>query len=86
MERYVPLMPCQTLEDVVSIEPTWYKGMYGCRQDMYGASVVVPLIAKLEADRDAALVSLIEVRDWFTGSPDSNSYEDLRMILYRAAV
>ena len=39
------------------LRPTWPRGMYGAPQDMYGVSIVLPLVAKLErvtAERDAA--------------------------------
>ncbi len=51
------------------IEPTWHRGMYGCPQDMYGASVVLPLVSELEqvrrlhevaTERTVALAAVIE--------------------------
>lgn len=51
------------------IEPTWHRGMYGCPQDMYGASVVLPMISELEhvrrlhevaTERTVALAAVIE--------------------------
>jgi hypothetical protein len=48
-------------ETTEALRPTWHAGMYGAPQDMYGASVVLPLVAKLKqitAERDAALAEV----------------------------
>jgi len=54
--------------------PTWYAGEYGCRQDMYAASVALPifnqhdaLVAKVAAAEAARLLLSDAIRKYAAG-------------------
>lgn len=45
-----------------ALSPAWHQGMYGCREDMYAASVVLAHVAGLEAELAQARNVLERVR------------------------
>lgn len=65
--------------------PTWHRGMYGCPQDMYGASVVLPLIAALEAECDRLAAVIEDLRVMLAGhilhNPGIPFWEGIKRVL-----
>jgi len=68
-------------EATEALRPTWHAGMYGAPQDMYGASVVLPLVAKLKAATTLQVVTTVAELDALpVGSVVRNAPEDTERV------